>query len=76
MRACILVHTERGKSDDVMERLAEIPEVVVAFPVLGNADVFVRAEVAGPAELRELVDQVQGIDHIARTETLPEMEAP
>ena len=72
--ACMLVRTEKGKYEDVVKRLKQIPSVKSAFPVLGRYDIAVDIESPGNRELGRAILKVNKIAGIVFTETMPEVE--
>ncbi len=68
----ILIQTEVGKAEGVVEAVRTIPGVVQADDVTGPYDVILRAEAASIDELgRMVVSQIQLVDGITRTLTCP-----
>jgi uncharacterized protein with GYD domain len=72
--ACMLVRTEKGKYQDVVRRLKQVPGVKGAFPVLGRYDIAVDIESTGNRELGKAILKVNRIAGIVFTETMPEIE--
>ena len=73
--ACILVRTERGKFDEVTERLKKFKEVKDAFPVLGRFDVVVDLETKDYDTLAAIVLRMGNMAGVIFTETLPEVRS-
>jgi len=70
MRAYVLVNTKMGKVQDVARQIASLPGVKMANACWGVPDIFVVAEVTSADELNKLViDKIQAIDGVERTET-------
>ncbi len=70
MRAYVLVNTKKGKVQDVARQIASLPGVTMANACWGVPDIFVVAEVTSADELNKLViDKIQAIDGVERTET-------
>jgi DNA-binding Lrp family transcriptional regulator len=69
-----LVRAERGKFDEVAERLKQIKEVKRAFPVLGRYDIVVDIEATSNRELAKAILRANRLAGIVFTETLPEVE--
>ena len=68
----ILIQTEVGKAEGVVEAVRTIPGVVQADDVTGPYDVILRAEASSIDELgRMVVSQIQLVDGITRTLTCP-----
>jgi uncharacterized protein with GYD domain len=74
LRACILVQVERGKGQGLLKWLDA--RDVKAFAAFGGADIVVRAEVDGFAQLQELVQQLDAMGGVRSSETLAEMAVP
>jgi len=72
--ACMLIRTERGKFEEVVRRLKQIPEVKGAFPVLGRFDVVVDLEASSSKQLGKSILKANKLAGIVFTETLPEVE--
>jgi len=72
--ACMLIRTERGKFDDVVKRLRQIPEVKAAFSVLGRYDIAVDIEAQDSKRLGNAILKANHLAGIVFTETLPEVE--
>ncbi len=70
MRAYVLVNTKMGKVRDVARQIASLPGVKMANACWGVPDIFVVTELANADELDKLViDSIQAIDGVERTET-------
>ncbi len=70
MRAYVLVNAEMGKVRDVAQKIASLPGAKMANACWGVPDIFVVVEVASADELNKLViDKIQAIDGVERTET-------
>lgn len=70
--AYILIQTEVGKAASVAEAVRPISGVVAADDVTGPYDVVVRVEAPSMDELgRLVVSQVQMLDGITKTTTMP-----
>jgi len=72
--ACVLIRTERGKFEDVVKRLKVIPEVKVAFSVLGRYDIAVEMEAQDSKHLGKAIIRANHMAGVVFTETLPEVE--
>ena len=72
--ACMLVRTERGKFDQVAKRLKQIPEVKMAFSVLGRYDVVVDLEAASSKQLGRAILRANHLAGVVFTETLTEVD--
>lgn len=73
--ACVLVRTEKGKFEDVVGKMKNIPGVKVVFPVLGRFDVVVDIEASNGKELGRASSRVNRLAGVVFTETLPEVES-
>lgn len=74
MRACILIRTKPGTTEDVVRYTKKLEGVTHAFGTFGRFDCAVRAEVRHAAALGNLLDQVNRVEGVLATETLPELE--
>lgn len=72
--ACILIRAERGKFDDVAQKLKQIPEVKGAFSVLGRYDIVVDVEAPDSRTLAHAIVKANRLGGVVFTETLPEVE--
>lgn len=72
--ACILIRAERGKFDQVAERLKQIPEVKSSFSVLGRYDIVVDVEAPSSKALAHAVLKASRLGGVVFTETLPQVE--
>lgn len=70
----MLIRSERGRSEEVVKRLHQIPEVKVAFPVLGRYDIAVDLEASDSKQLGKAIMKANHLAGIVFTETLPEVE--
>ena len=72
VRAYVLIQTEVGKAAAVASQIGALEGIVSADDVTGPYDVVVRVEAASMDELgRLVVGQVQAIDGITKTTTMP-----
>ncbi|MDA4131163.1 MAG: Lrp/AsnC ligand binding domain-containing protein [Thaumarchaeota archaeon] len=71
----MLIRTEKGKYQDVVKKLGQIPSVKRAFPVLGRYDIVADIEAIEYKELGRSILKVNRIAGIVFTETMPEVEA-
>ncbi len=74
LSACMLIRTERGKFEDVVRRLGQVPGVKVAFPVLGRYDIAVDIEASDGKQLGKSILKANRLAGVVFTETLPEVE--
>ena len=72
--ACMLIRTERGRFEDVVKKLRQIPEVKAAFSVLGRYDIAVDMEARDGKHLGKAIIRANHLAGIVFTETLPEVE--
>lgn len=72
--ACILIRAERGKFEEVTEKLKQIREVKRAFSVLGRYDIVVDLEARNSKELAHAVVKANRLGGVVFTETLPQVE--
>lgn len=72
--ACVLVRTERGRSDDVVARVRQLEGVKVAFPTFGRYDVVIDVEVEDFKFLGQLVQKISRLSGVVFTETLVELQ--
>jgi DNA-binding Lrp family transcriptional regulator len=72
--ACILIRAERGKFEEVTEKLKQIPEVKSAFPVLGRYDIVVDVQAKNSKALAHAVIKANRLGGVVFTETLPQVE--
>jgi uncharacterized protein with GYD domain len=71
--ACVLIRTERGRFDEVVERMKQFKETRNVIAVLGRYDVVVDVEVPDYDSLGKTVMRMGNIGGVVFTETLPEM---
>ncbi|MEM0083155.1 MAG: Lrp/AsnC ligand binding domain-containing protein [Candidatus Nezhaarchaeales archaeon] len=74
VNACILMRTERGRSDDVVAKVKQLEGVKVAFPTFGRYDVVVDVEVDDSKSLGQLVQKISRLSGVVFTETLVELQ--
>jgi uncharacterized protein with GYD domain len=72
--ACILIRTERGRFDEVVERMKQFKETRNVMAVLGRYDVVVDIEIPDYDSLGTTVMKMGRIGGVVFTETLPEMK--
>ncbi len=72
--ACILIRTERGRFDEVVERMKQFNETKNVIAVLGRYDVVVEIEVPDYETLGKTVMKMGKMGGVVFTETLPEMK--
>ncbi len=74
INACVLVRTERGRSDDVVAKIKQIKEAKLVFPTLGRYDVVVDLEVDDFKTLGQIVQRISRLSGVVFTETLIELQ--
>lgn len=67
--AFIQVHTEAGRFSSVAERLVELGAIQEIHEITGEADLLLKARVAGRRELTELLTTIGEYDGVAGTDT-------
>ncbi|TRO57913.1 Lrp/AsnC ligand binding domain-containing protein [[Eubacterium] cellulosolvens] len=72
--ACILIRTERGRFDEVVDRMKQFSETKNVIAVLGRYDVVVEIEVPDYDSLGRTVMKMGKMGGVVFTETLPEMK--
>ena len=72
--ACMLIRTEKGKYQDVVEKLRQNIAVKTAFTVLGRYDIAADLESSDSKELGKAILKVNRLAGIVFTETMPEVE--
>jgi uncharacterized protein with GYD domain len=72
--ACILIRTERGRFDEVVERMKQFTETKNVIAVLGRYDVVVEIQVPDYESLGKTVMKMGKMGGVVFTETLPEMK--
>ena len=66
---------DKGKYQEVVDRLKQISSVKVAFPVLGRYDIAADLEAANGKELGKVILKVNRLAGVIFTETMPEVES-
>lgn len=72
--ACILIRSEKGRFDEVVEKVKQFKEVKTSFPVVGRWDVVVDLEAGDYKALAKVVTRVGKMSGVIFTETLLEAE--
>lgn len=72
--ACVLIRTERGRYDEVVDRIKQFDGVKNAFAVLGRYDVVADVEASNYENLSEIILRMGRIAGIVFTETLIEVK--
>jgi DNA-binding Lrp family transcriptional regulator len=70
--ACILLKVVPTKTDMILDTIRKVTGVRKAYSTYGRFDLAVFVEVEDYKKLREITTQINGIDGIRSTETLPE----
>ncbi|TLY01656.1 MAG: Lrp/AsnC family transcriptional regulator [Thaumarchaeota archaeon] len=74
LSACVLIRSERGKFETVTARLAQLPQVMRAFSVLGRFDIVADVEARDSLELGRAILKINRLAGVVFTETLPQVE--
>jgi len=70
VRAYILVNIKAGKILPVIEQLARLEGVKEAYPITGDYDAIIHAEVSDIKEVhRKMIDRIHKIDGVTDTNT-------
>jgi len=72
LSACILLKVVPTKADTILDTIRKIAGVRKAYFTYGRFDLAVFVEVEDYKKLREVTTQINGIEGIRSTETLPE----
>jgi len=72
--ACMLIRSERGRFENLVKTLHQIPEVKGAFSVLGRYDVVVDLEASDSKQLGKAITRANHLAGVVFTETFPEVE--
>ncbi len=72
LNACILLKVVPTKSDAILEKLSEFEYVRKAYDTYGRFDLTIFVEGKDYQELREITTEINSIEGIRSTETLPE----
>ena len=70
--ACILLKVVPTKADMILDTIRKVTGVRKAYSSYGRFDLAVFVEVEDYKKLREITTQINGIEGIRSTETLPE----
>jgi uncharacterized protein with GYD domain len=70
--ACILLKVVPTKADMILDTIRKVTGVRKAYFTYGRFDLAVFVEVEDYKKLREITTQINGIEGIRSTETLPE----
>jgi DNA-binding Lrp family transcriptional regulator len=72
LNACILLKVVPTKADMILETVRKVTGVRKAYFTYGRFDLAVFVETEDYKRLREITTQINGIEGIRSTETLPE----
>jgi uncharacterized protein with GYD domain len=72
--ACVLFRTERGRFDEVVERIKQFKEAKNVFAVLGRYDAVADLESTNYEELSKAIIRMGKIGGVVFTETLMEVK--
>ena len=70
--ACILLKVVPTKASMILDTIRKVPGVRKAYFTYGRFDLAIFVEVEDYKKLREITTQINGIEGIRSTETLPE----
>ena len=70
--ACVLLKVVPTKADMILDTIRKVTGVKKAYFTYGRFDLAVFVEVENYKKLREITTQINGIEGIRSTETLPE----
>ena len=69
--AYVLIHSNLGMENDVLEALQKLPEVLEAFITMGSYDLLARVKVPSNAELKPLVtNKIRILNGVRQTMTV------
>lgn len=70
VQAYILVHIKAGKIVPVLEKLGRLEGVKEAYPITGNYDAIIKAEVNDVKDVHQkMIDRIHQIDGVTDTST-------
>ena len=69
VQAFVHLHLAQGRLDDVSARLAEIPELLEAHSMTGEADMLCRVAARNNQHLELIVQQILALPGVVRTKT-------
>ena len=67
---------DQGKLDDVIDLLAEIPEVIEVHATSGREDLLVRIGAVSHADLQELIQHIVALPGVGHSNTTPTLTTP
>lgn len=69
--AYVLINTELGKEDEILERLRRTPNVREVYMIFGVYDIIIRVECETREELNEtIINKIRRLDTVRSTLTL------
>jgi len=72
LNACILLKVVPTKAEIILDTVRKIDSVKKAYFTYGRFDIVIFVKVKDYKELREATTQINGIEGVRSTETLPE----
>ena len=72
LNACILLKVVPSKADRIINEVKTINGVKKAYQTAGRFDIAIFVEVKDYQELRDLTTQINSLENVRSTETLPE----
>jgi len=72
LNACILLKVVPTKSDLILDAVSKIECVRKAYDTYGRFDIAIFVEVEDYQELREITTEINDLEGVRSTETLPE----
>ena len=72
LNACILLKVVPTKANKILQQIRNIAKVRKTYPTYGRFDIAIFLEVEDYRELRKKTTQINSIEGIRSTETLPE----
>ncbi len=72
LNACILLKVVPTKSDSILEEVLKMDRVRKAYNTYGRFDIAIFVEVENYEELREITTDINTVEGVRSTETLPE----
>jgi len=74
LSACVLIRTERGRFEEVVQSIGQLKGVKRVFPVLGRYDVVADIEASDLKQLGSTVLRTGKMSGVVFTETLIEIQ--
>ena len=67
-KAYVLINTEMGKENDVLQALKQIPNVVEAYAIYGVYDVIAKVEADSLEKVKEVIsNRIRRIEYVRST---------